>query len=495
MAESEKLGERVHNLYEESVDTMRGWFNGAEPDEAATGLLEEDEDVERGPHEDEDVEPPPPTSPIRRSCAAVDPRKALHLFCYFLPSFFTRLIGLNSEDSEIAAANSTSYLNGLRGIASLVVAFQHNLVDFRMVFHGWGETATDHYIMQLPFIRLMTNGLFMVCVFFVISGFALTYGPLKKIYAKQNDAAISSFPSSIFRRPIRLFLPVVPVLMMTIFSINIQTFRRGGRIHPPIPNGLVGQLSYFWQQLVIIITVGKIDSIMPQGWTLAAEFQGSLLVFTCTLAFARTSPKVRIPCVLMITAFFYSLGLWQSCLFLAGMLLADLRHLRAKLPSPTGKFKIVADVAPWLLLFVALFLGGWPIEGDPYKATHYGWLAWVPTWPLAPWQFFLSFSAITLVAALESLPILQRGLNCKFVLYLGEISYGLYLLHWLVAYVGLTMGLKYRLVAVGHSLQFSSALVVALSMFLAFWAADVHWRMIDKKSVKFAHWLSKKCGV
>lgn len=122
MSQGEKLGERVRTMCEESVDTMRGWFHGAQPDEAETALLE-DEDVETGSRERE------PASRPRRSCAALHARKAPRLLFYFLPSYFTRLFGKASEDSVIPAADATSYLNGLRGIASLIVVFQHNLQD------------------------------------------------------------------------------------------------------------------------------------------------------------------------------------------------------------------------------------------------------------------------------------------------------------------------------------------------------------------------------
>lgn len=352
-------------------------------------------------------------------------------------------------------------------------------------------------MMQLPFIRLTYCGIYMVAIFFVISGFALTYSPLKKSHAGQSVDAIGSLPSSIFRRPFRLFMPIVPILAVTSILIHYKGFYSppSSQPHEPVANGFWSQIIFIWQTLTTIITQSTTATIMPQGWTLSLEYQGSLLVFTCCMTFARASALTRILCVLGLLIFFLNLSMWQPCLFLAGMILADVRHARQKLPSLTWAASKAVSVTSWLLLVVALFLGGWPTQGNGYAATGYSWFTWVPTAGIDPTRFFPSVSAIALVTALENLPILQRGLNSRWVLYLGEISYGLYLVHWVVGRSFITWGLKYKMLGAGYSMAVAWSVTFVIMLVLSIWLGDVHWRLVDQKSVRFSHWLSKRFGV
>jgi hypothetical protein len=137
------------------------------------------------------------------------------------PSFIARRFGYYS-DVKPGRANDTSYLNGLRGVAAVIVVIQHTAEEYYPENHGCygdGPPEQDHYV-QLPFLKLINNGSFAVALFFVISGFSLSYSPLRKIYAGNAEAAIAGMPSSIFRRPIRLFLPVVPVFVVSWILIQ-----------------------------------------------------------------------------------------------------------------------------------------------------------------------------------------------------------------------------------------------------------------------------------
>ncbi|TDZ19138.1 hypothetical protein Cob_v007913 [Colletotrichum orbiculare MAFF 240422] len=215
----------------------------------------------------------PSTWRLWRKWRPISPR---HLFWLMVPSFVARAFGHASEDSAIPAPNATSYLNGLRGIASLIVALQETIDgDYGFIIHhAWGEGNDNRYLVQLPFIRLFHSGVFMVSVFFVISGFALTYGPLKKSHAArahagQVDAAIKSFPSSIFRRPFRLFLPTVPIIAVSTALVPFGAFYALNSTEPmpPVAQGFCGHIHYIWTTLLMVITSGSTNTVMPQGWT------------------------------------------------------------------------------------------------------------------------------------------------------------------------------------------------------------------------------------
>lgn len=100
-----------------------------------------------------------------------------------LPWFLTAPLGKTTR--KLPRKTSTSYLNGIRGIACLLVytyhVSMHYYREFMMNPYGAEPAADNHGFSQLPVIRIIYAGKGMVAIFFVLSGFVLTYSPLKKI--------------------------------------------------------------------------------------------------------------------------------------------------------------------------------------------------------------------------------------------------------------------------------------------------------------------------
>ncbi|KAK2002950.1 acyltransferase [Colletotrichum falcatum] len=482
-------------MYKESVNTITGWFNRTQPGKSYIPLVDEEQaECSSGLLVGE--------KQLHRSRSFHSDWHAKHafqrIFWVMIPSFLAQALGRADYNSVIPAANETSYLNGLRGIASLIVALQHTIdADYSLIHRAWGDGDENRNLLQLPFIRIAHSGIFMVCIFFVISGFALTYSPLKKSHRGQGDIAIRALPSSIFRRPFRLFIPLVPVVAVSTLLVYFQAFYKLNENTPmqPVATGLWGHIYFACRSLYLIITSGNVDTVMPQGWTLVIEYQGSLLVFLCCMAFARASDLVRIPFVFSVLIFYFNQGAWPQCLFLTGMLLADARQLRERLPGLSRSARKVVTLALWIMLIIGLFLGGWPAHGNGWAGVGWSSLTWVPTFGVDPLRYFTSVGAVAVIIALENLPVLQRGFNTRFALYLGEISYSMYLIHWVAGKCFLTAGLKYRMIGEGYSLATSFSISFVITMVLTIWFADMHWRLVDTRSVQFAHWLSKRCGI
>ncbi|KAK1973220.1 acyltransferase family-domain-containing protein [Colletotrichum cereale] len=427
-----------------------------------------------------------------------------------LPSFVSRPIrrrydlsyneDYDGKDGAIPQPNATSYLNGLRGIASLVVALQHNVEEyFPLIHRGWGDEPDDTHIIQLPFVRLIIHGSFSVALFFVISGFALSYGPLKKIHRRETIDVLSS---SVLRRPFRLFLPVIPILVFSNFILVrwLGALYVSGSMDVIQPqSSLWAEIQQSWTDFRAIIVSGDHPDSVPQTWTLSVEYQGSLLVFLCCQALARVATVPRFVSMAAIFWWQWSLGNWGPGLFLAGMMIADLRELRPKLPILGQRAGYLISAANWLMLLMGLFFGGWPLKGNGGATLGFSYFNWVPTGEIAQQWFWYSVSAIMLVLSLENMPggMLQTWLDARWVLYLGEISYGLYLVHFAVWMNPLAKGKVWSLMMNPAWISFwgswsnLSAWLLGFIAALPFciWIADLYWRFVDKTSVRLARWL------
>ncbi|KAK1657931.1 acyltransferase family-domain-containing protein [Colletotrichum godetiae] len=493
--------ELAHHLtLKHPLDRVRDWFSGVRSGESYYGLLQGNGD---GSSTNLPIEESR-RSPFSRLSTSSRPSRSKAFFWLLVPSYIARIFGHATANSTIPAPNKTSYLNGLRGIASLIVALQHTIDgDYPLIHRAWGDGEESVYVVQLPFVRLIHSGVFMVSVFFVISGFALTYGPLSKSYTLQTSQGaqganpISSFPSSIFRRPFRLFLPTIPIIAVSTALIPFGAFYalNSTEAMDPVAVGFWGHVYYVWTTLVTIITSGSANTVMPQAWTLAAEYQGSLLVFLTCMAFIRMSPTIRLPATFLLLIYSFNLQRMANCMFISGMFIADFRHFRANLPELPRMVRLVVTVTSWLLLVPIIFLGCWPMHGDATQAPIYSWFIGFNTFGFGVQSFFQGTCAIALVLVLENLPVLQRVLNTKPALYLGEVSFSFYLIHWGCGKNFLSYGLKLKMLAAGYSLIVSWSTLFVIAMLSIMLLGDLHWRLVDQKSVQFSHWLAKRLGV
>lgn len=273
----------------------------------------------------------------------------------------------------------------------------------------------------------------------------------------------------------------------------------GHQQRKPIPftdePGIPGLLVATWRGFMAVIRVEGDTLDKLQLWTLSIEFQGSLVVFLCCLAFARTSPNVRISCIFLLAIFYMGLSLWPLSLFLAGMILAEMR-LRRRSIERSEICRTAATTMSWWALFIAsLFFGGWPTHGNVGSTFAFRYFNWIPTGPVARPRFWQSISAVLMLASLEHIPLLQGLLNSSCLLYLGEISYSLYLIHWVIAQNTGTRGSILAAVKAGYPPGVAWAAVVAIVISLCIWAADIYWRVVDQQCVRYSRWLARRLRI
>ncbi|EXJ81880.1 hypothetical protein A1O1_07945 [Capronia coronata CBS 617.96] len=424
----------------------------------------------------------------------------------------------------------TAYLDGLRGFAALLVYVLHHQVwghagiggEFILEnAYGWDK---QFYFICIPGIRvLFSGGHLAVAVFFVISGYVLSAKPMSLIQAGETTQVADNLGSALFRRWARLYLPVIATTFVWMTSWHLFGLRSlsPGAYEPE--KKYIDEVWKWYSEIKNYSFVFHEDPAFGYNdhtWSIALEFKGSIVIYTCLMAFARLSRNARLCCEAgLVFYFLYIVDGWFCSLFAMGMLLCDLDLLaiRNELPSFFKQLEPFKDAIYYTLLCIALYLGGVPsITGDlDHLRKSPGWyyLSFLkPQAVFDPRWFYRFWAATFIVAAVPRIKSLKAFFETNFCQYLGRVSFGLYLVHgpvlWslgdrVYAATGRIRDAHAELVPAwinlcpfpswgpfGLEVNFIMAHVVLLPVTL--WLAEIVTKVIDGPTVNFAQWMYKR---
>ena len=301
--------------------------------------------------------------------------------------------------------NRLSGIEALRGYAASAVLMLH---------------ATRIYVVTLPsylnaFVAYCTYG---VPLFFVISAFSLAYG-----YSGRNDQ-----PGWKTGYAIRRFFRIAPLFYIMIAAWALYLHRLGGAPYTPI--------EYL---LNITFTFGLVpgyqNSIVPAGWSIGAEIIFyALLPMLMLYINSMTKAVLAFLVSLCVSYLFfktaehfglkYQLFYWANIFnnmpyFIFGILSY---HLFARLVA-------VGRAEKWsnILLFVAIGVGFLNVAADTMPKSDFS-SSPPPITAVAGWA--IAFGLLVTSQALRPNKIIVN----RVMLFLGAISFSLYLVHPLVIY-------------------------------------------------------------
>lgn len=385
---------------------------------------------------------------------------------------------------------STSYLNGLRGITSIKVFTFHYIFAYSDIcFQPWGTDDRHHYVLELPIIRYLYAG-FTAHLFFGIAGYLTSYRLFQLI--DQNDAAsqvkiLKTVSGALFRRALRLYLPVFIVTLMLAHYIHFgfyesnRPFIADGKLFPGEWNEPKPEMfsSYYVQMRYWVREMFDLSNIFEQGavypyhdqhlWSILAELKGSLCTYMVLMGTAQCQRYVRLTALLIMTCMFFFWNHWEVWVYILGAVVAQVdlilteRDLERKLtlnperqlpPSPPHSPKPDNKPLPqpwteylsppprgWIYVimrafgfFVALYFLSYPIDGWKDYAPGYMTLnKLIPGWMDRKDKFYPNIGTALLILLLaRSNPTTskwRRILNSEVAQYLGKISFALYLVH------------------------------------------------------------------
>lgn len=319
-------------------------------------------------------------------------------------------------------AEKITYLDGLRGIAAVNVMIMHFFIVFlpAMIYSDRMPSHLGNFeqIFSNTPLGLIGAGNFSVCIFFILSGYVLT-----QKYFKTKDKSI--IISGAVRRYIRLFIPVLAAILLSYLMASAGVFHY--YIETVIISGNNNYAGYWIftpniadaikQALWGAFFAGE-DTYNPVLWTMTIEFYGSMLVFA--MAFLFGQQRARWTFYLAAAVFFFNS---YYLAFIIGMGLAD------TLNSKISIFKTGNKIVLGIILISGLFIGSYPV-GTVTNDSLYSFLN-NGIFQTPKLTYHILGAGMILYVLLNS-QWLQNIFSSQLLIFLGKISYSLYLIHFLV---------------------------------------------------------------
>lgn len=350
-------------------------------------------------------------------------------------------------------------LDGLRGIAALVVLIHHVLLmdaGLAAPYLSPRPRADQVYVRVLTYtpLHLMWNGTVAVYVFFVLSGYVLA---LPAVQGRREPWS-AYYP----KRLVRLYLPVMAAVLLALLWMRIAPRRTLDGASWWL-NAHSGPTAYgVARDMSLLLWPGVTNSAL---WSLRWEVLFSLLLplFVVSMGWLRRFPAALICALLAVLASTpgaQGIGDWFVFLpmFGCGVALASCRQP-------------IVPAGPW---------ARWLLFGTVVLALNTSWTQYL--FADAPGSFsgFLRavevLGACALVVIVLHVPVAHRLLTRPSPLWLGSRSFSLYLVHEPIAVsIGLLLGGRAPVLA-------TLALTVPLSLLVA----EVFFRLVERPSLGLA---------
>lgn len=375
---------------------------------------------------------------------------------------------VSMTDPSLSTARIAAF-DGLRGVAAAIVVLFHYLC---LLHPSLTPSMSEqvHWLVDTP-IHILWNGRFSVAVFFVLSGFVMAAAAERR----QNALIANSIT-----RYLRLALPVTTSCFLAwgwliAFPDSAQAMKDTLAISSR-------WLNFTYQEPILPIWYAGADGMVANFvrgysrfnnvlWTMKIELVGSLAIF---LLYALTQGLARL---LSLGAAGIMVLLWFSDAYMGFVFGAALYEVYRR-----DLLQSVPTLVPIAALAAAMVLGG-PGEGVHLRL---GLPNVSEQWHLGrPKGVMVGVAAALLIYVILTLPALARVFAHPVPLFLGRISFGLYLVH---------VPPLYTIVAWSYLQDVPKAVLAsgyAISMLLLAWIFTL---VVDEPSLRWISALRIKIG-
>jgi len=322
-----------------------------------------------------------------------------------------------------------NHFESLRGIAALVVVNEHLLkLFFAITFSDAAMRSTNFMFWEeisFPPFNLLHNGAWAVSLFFVLSGYVLSIS-----FFRNNTKQGVNLVGKTIARYIRLAIPVFVSLVLAYILIASGAMY----FNDILPMTQTKEIYLYSEEISIwaTFTQGFGTALFsndfknnPPLWTMSVEMYGSLLIFVLHLI-CHMFNRLK-------EAWIWRAGLYVICLalafqtlysaFILGMILCDIKN-----NEKADKF-LKENSRQWVIVSIGIgvFLCGYMIRGlysNLYQAITFG--------EFHPYYEYLYniWGAFFLLLGIDYSQKIKGILNTKCLVWLGRISFPLYLIHY-----------------------------------------------------------------
>ena len=239
----------------------------------------------------------------------------------------------------------TSYLNGLRGVTAVkVFTFHYTFAFSDFGFQPWGVDDRHKYILELPIIRYFYSG-FTSHIFFGIAGY-LTALRLFQLLDKNDSASHSkvliNVSGSLFRRALRLYLPVFLITLITTTYIHLGLYENNrslildheklfpGDWYEPKPDMAAtwgAQIAHWCHEMFDLTNIVQEQTVYPYHdqhlWSILSEMRASLQLYGILFAVAQCKPQIRITAMSFLTVMYFLWNHWEVWVYILGAIVAQ----------------------------------------------------------------------------------------------------------------------------------------------------------------------------
>lgn len=366
-------------------------------------------------------------------------------------------------------------LDSLRGLAALTVVINHHLNVLPQVFDqsAYGKAEWGFAALKYTPLHAFWGGHEAVIFFFVISGFVLALPYFKR------ELHYAPF---ILKRISRVYLPYIVAVAVALSACllvsrgdiaELSSWFNGSWTQPVTLRMLAGHAL-----LVGSFRNGELDPVL---WSLVHEMRVSLIFPAVMLVALRYGWRKSLFAAFAVTLFAFALAfviyrgtgissdvpttIHYTAMFIVGALLA--RHHEAL----AARFNRLRRASKWLMVAAAMLAytyRWWFLPGT--RALHFDIINdWAVT----------AGVAVFIIGALASMKA-SRLLHARPLLFLGKISYSLYLYHAIVLLAALHLFF-------GH---LPLPVIYALSLVTTIMVSAVMYRLVEVPSIEIGRRLS-----
>ncbi|KAF2661841.1 hypothetical protein K491DRAFT_673758 [Lophiostoma macrostomum CBS 122681] len=339
------------------------------------------------------------------------------------------------------APRDANWIDGLRGVASFMVVCGHLCTALVPWLHSPArDPKTAPHLFQLPFFRLAVGGRSAVALFFLITGYVNSIGPIGKSRAGNNDAAFTGIARSALARSGRLVLPTMVATVISWFLANINAYHMTKHVDSTwIRQGWHRQEPSLWAAFRSLFkaevetwTIGW-DEYDGTQWTLHLFLEGSMLVYMTMFATVMVKPKARFIVYAFLYMYYWQLGgglavgALKGLNIVVGMFVAELHNhykdsATSVLPAPI----------PALMIVAGMFMAGYPQDGA--QNTHWSHSMQILMHKLTVKdadvrRFWDHLGASTVLLGIFFSRNARKVLTSPVFNFLGRVSFPVYLMH------------------------------------------------------------------